>query len=338
MDRKTGVFVLGLAATVALAAGVAAMLGDAPPPPVPSEVPVTSLPLPAPLDTPEAELSGLAWWHDQLVLLPQEPVQVGGTLFAVSRDDVEAALDTSDAAPLPIRAIPFSGPSLDPEIFDGFEAIVFDGDDVWLAAELHGDRASGPVGRLFRGRVEGELEGIVIEPDGVTLAPQTTLGNTAYEALVRQGDRLVAIYETNGEVNPAPRAPSFGRDLTPEGELSIAPVEYRITDATDMDRRGRFWVSNYHWPGAPWSPGTCQLTERYGEGESHARCRTVERIVELRIGPNGVEPTDRAPILLELLDAEHPRNWEGLVRLGDRGFLLVTDEHPQTILAFVPMP
>jgi len=337
VDRKTGVFVLALAATIALAAGLSTMLGDSPAP-IPTEVPVTPLSLDAPLDVPEAELSGLAWWHDQLVLLPQEPEQVGGALFAIARDHVEAALDGHRDGPLPVRPIPFEGPVIDPDDFDGFEAIVFDGEDVWLAAELHGDRAAGPVGRLFHGRVEGDLERIVIEPGGVTLAPQTSLGNTAYETLVIQGDRLVAIYETNGEVNPAPRAPSFGRDLAREDELRIAPIEYRITDATEMDRRGRFWVSNYHWPGAPWSPGVCSLTERYGEGESHARCRTVERLVELRIGPDGVEPTDRAPILLELLDDAHPRNWEGIVRLRDRGFLLVTDEHPSTILAFVPMP
>jgi hypothetical protein len=32
------------------------------------------------------------------------------------------------------------------------------------------------------------------------------------------------------------------------------------------------------------------------------------------------------------------RNWEGLVRLDDRGFLLVTDLFPGTILGFVPAP
>jgi len=337
VDRKTGVFVLGLAATIALAAGLGAMLGDEPST-APAEVPVLELPLAAPLDAPEAELSGLAWWHDQLVLLPQEPAQVGGTLYAISRDALEAAIDRPGGAPLEARPIELVGPPLDPGEFDGYEAIAFDDDDVWIAAELLGDRAVGPVGRLYRGRVEGDLERIVMDAEGVTLAPQTALGNTAYETLVRQGDRLIAIYETNGEVNPAPHALAFGRDLSRVGELTVAPIEYRITDATEVDGAGRFWVANYHWPGAPWSPGTCQITERYGEGESHARCRTVERLLELRLEGAAVEPTDRPPILLELVDDAHPRNWEGIVRLGDRGFLLVTDEHPRTILAFVPMP
>ena len=32
------------------------------------------------------------------------------------------------------------------------------------------------------------------------------------------------------------------------------------------------------------------------------------------------------------------RNWEGIARLEGRGFLLVTDQFPDTILAFVPYP
>ncbi len=113
-------------------------------------------------------------------------------------------------------------------------------------------------------------------------------------------------------------------------------VEYRLTDATEADRRGRFWVSNYHWPGAEWQTATCSLTERHGEGESHARCVTVERLVELAHTERGVEVTRTPPIQLQLVDDEHARNWEGLVRLPGRGFLLVTDEHPSTLLGFVP--
>ena len=124
----------------------------------------------------------------------------------------------------------------------------------------------------------------------------------------------------------------------PRPAIHVAPIEYRVTDATTLDDRDRFWVINYHWPGAPWHTGACEITERYGQGASHARCRTVERLVELQRTAQGIQATDRAPVQLELLDDEHPRNWEGIVRLPGRGFLLVTDEHPTTIFAFVPYP
>jgi hypothetical protein len=44
------------------------------------------------------------------------------------------------------------------------------------------------------------------------------------------------------------------------------------------------------------------------------------------------------PLQLQLLGDIAPRNWEGLVRLEQRGFLLVTDKYPMTFLGFVPLP
>ena len=35
---------------------------------------------------------------------------------------------------------------------------------------------------------------------------------------------------------------------------------------------------------------------------------------------------------------KNSRNWEGLVRMDKKGFLMIVDEHPRTILAFVKKP
>ncbi|MCA9556675.1 MAG: hypothetical protein KC933_42015, partial [Myxococcales bacterium] len=128
-----------------------------------------------------------------------------------------------------------------------------------------------------------ELEGatdlvlwVDAEPDA-DLEAQNQIANIAYEAMVLTPDEVVVLYETNGEVNPDPRALVFTRDLVPRPAIHVAPIEYRVTDATTLDDRDRFWVINYHWPGAPWHTGACEITERYGQGASHARCRTVER-------------------------------------------------------------
>jgi len=48
--------------------------------------------------------------------------------------------------------------------------------------------------------------------------------------------------------------------------------------------------------------------------------------------------TTTPAVQLQLLDDEHCRNWEGIVRLGDVGLLLATDRYPETILAYVPLP
>ena len=78
------------------------------------------------------------------------------------------------------------------------------------------------------------------------------------------------------------------------------------------------------------------LTERYGAGPSHRGSDTVERLLLLELDGEAVRLVDRPPVQLEL-DVEG-RNWEGLVRWEDRGLLVVTDEFPETILAFVPLP
>ncbi|GIS56929.1 MAG: hypothetical protein CM1200mP1_08670 [Candidatus Neomarinimicrobiota bacterium] len=46
--------------------------------------------------------------------------------------------------------------------------------------------------------------------------------------------------------------------------------------------------------------------------------------------------TNSPPIQLEL--NKNSRNWEGLVRMDKKGFLMIVDEHPRTILAFVKKP
>ena len=63
--------------------------------------------------------------------------------------------------------------------------------------------------------------------------------------------------------------------------------------------------------------------------------KVIARLLEFELTETSVTLVDRPPIQLEL----HPlglRNWEGIVRLEDRGFLLVTDKFPETILGFVP--
>ncbi len=287
----------------------------------------------------EAEISGLAWHGDELVLLPQYPDRFGGVVFVADRPDLEEAIRRgSKGEPVRVRRVPFDAPGLESVLpgFDGYEAIAFAGDDVYVAIETRSD-PDHTVGWLLRGHASpGPLERITIDVSHrVRLAAQTDLGNTGYEAITVAGDRVIALYEANGDINPRPRALAFDRALMPLGELPMAEIEYRVTDATAVDERGRFWVANYHWPGSPWQPGVCRLTEQYGRGESHARCNTVERLVELEITGSRIAPTARPPILFELIDDQHARNWEGVVRMPGGGFLVMTDEHPASILAYV---
>lgn len=340
MDRRAVLYALGVVALVALGAFV--WLADETSETPRVEVPMRMIPLAGGAEHASAEISAMAWSGDRLVLLPQYPGLLeglaSGTAFVIERAQLSAFLaGEREAVEVGHLQVVANGMETAIEGFDGFEAILFDGEDVFATVEARRDDAQ-TVGWLLRGRVEGDLERIVFDPSQRARLPaQNDLGNTGYEALVLHDDRLLAIYETNGDVNPRPQALAFDRALRPLEPLTVAPLEYRVTDATEVDADGRFWVTNYHWPGAPWQPGVCELTERYGEGESHARCRTVERLVELEIARDRISVTETPPILFELVDDDHARNWEGAVRF-EGGFLVVTDEHPASILAYVPLP
>lgn len=331
----------GKIAMMGLALGSISLLGPgivAIPAACPSEAPVVSIPLSMGLEASEAEISGLAWYGDELVVMPQFPDRFesdsGGSLFAYSRADLSSWLDDrSNPEPMP-RRIPLAIEASESlRGFEGFEAIAFHGDAVFFAVEA--ETEDGMIGYLCKGRVVGSLDKIEIDASmAVQLTKQTELDNIAYEALFVTGDRVVAIYEANGASNQRPVARVFTTSLQPADDVDVEPVEYRITDVTAPDADGRFWASNYFYGGDTWQTGDCPISRTFGLGESHSNTRTVERIVELQLTADGIKPTDRAPVQLRLGGAD--RNWEGVARFGDRGFFVATDEHPRSMLAFVP--
>lgn len=307
------------------------------------EQPVVLLSLGGPLQSDNAELSGLAWYGEHLVMLPQYPGwEHDGTpcLYTVSKADLLARLDHTASGPLEPRCIVFDSGGLEKRItaFEGYEAIGFAGDRAFLTVETHQRTGKG---FLVTGRIAPDLSVLKLEA-----APQATLplpsdvSNAGFEALVVGEDRVLALYEANGaRVNPAPAAQSFDQSMAHPGKLSLPAIEYRITDATSLDAAGRFWVMNYNYPPTQhhFKPAPDPFMARYGTGPTHAQKPQVERLIELQVNDVGIVLTDRPPIQLQLT-SEVPRNWEGLVRLDDRGFLLATDKFPGTLLGFVPWP
>jgi hypothetical protein len=175
----------------------------------------------------------------------------------------------------------------------------------------------------------------------VPIPSRVELVNMSDEAMVVAGGEVYTFHEINGPaVNPDPVAHRFSADLQLLGTVTCPALEYRITDATEVDADGRFWVVNYFYPGDREliRPGPDALRQRDGAGPTHRRCQAVERLVEFQLRGGEVICTDTPVIQLQLLGDEQCRNWEGVVRLDGRGFLLVTDEYPRTILAFVPAP
>ena len=128
---------------------------------------------------------------------------------------------------------------------------------------------------------------------------------------------------------------AFDFDLGSLPSVSFPTIEYRITDATQLDGCDRFWAINYFYEGdRDLLPTREPLVVRYGRGRTHRQQPTVERLVEFTYSAQGIALTDTAPIQLALIGAG--RNWEGIARLDDQGFLIATDKFPETLIGFVP--
>lgn len=276
-----------------------------------------------------AEVSALAWHGDALWLVPQYPSRYAregglGALLSIPRARIEAYLDRRETSAIePSRVAVDLGAASSVDGYEGIEALVVQGDRAWACVEV---QVSAERSRSFviAGRISAA--GLRFDDARVDLEPLAALPNTGYEALLDTPQGLAAVFESNGAViESEPAATLIPRDLQgATTRVGFPRVEYRITDATTLDARGRFWAVNYYFPGDYFlNAGDAPFVD------------TVERLIEFQWSPEGVSRTERAPIALRR--GSRPRNWEGIARLPGRGLLVVTDEWPDTLLALVPV-
>ena len=309
------------------------------------EIAPRTLPLGAPLSERDIEISGLTWYGDTLVVLPQYPARYAPNgqrqLYGIARAALERAVADSTAGPLQPFAIPLdaSGIASHESAYEGCEAVTFVGRRAYLLVES-ASRGPGMHAQMLHGTVASGLSKITLQTTAAREVPvQASLSNMSYEALTTHGDTVVALFEANGaRVNATPRAHRFGPPLERHGTVSFPTLEYRLTDATAPDNTGRFWVINYFYPGERdlLKPAPDSVAMAHRPGATHRASDVVERLVEYRHTPTGIRRTDTPPVWLKL-GGGTGRNWEGVVRFGD-GFLVATDKFPSTMLAYVPRP
>lgn len=309
---------------------------------IPSEIEVQEIPLTGPAASRPAEISGMAWFGDTLILLPQYPERFGemdkGAVFALKKTAIVDFLIDHSASPLEPFSIPFDDGGLNKEIhgFEGFEAIAFMGEKVYLTIEASPDKMKG---YIVSGSIQKDLSGIRLDPATLIEIPlPAVLNNVSDESVLIYKDSIFTLFEANGKkINPSPAAPEFSLSLQPLGMLPFPNIEYRITDATPPDQNGNFWAINYYFPPDEMKlkPQGDLLAELYGLGMTHRENLTVERLVQFHITKDKIQLTDIPPVQLRLEGDIAPRNWEAIALLDRGGFLIATDKFPHTILGFV---
>ncbi|MCK4339495.1 MAG: hypothetical protein KAW87_05870 [Candidatus Cloacimonetes bacterium] len=308
----------------------------------PEEIKIERITLAGPISSRDSEISGLAWYNDYLILLPQYPGRFesdyDGKLFAIHKDTILSFLNgKADSTIKPIE-IDFVAPRLSNQIkgYEGFEAIAFSDNKVFMTIE---SSPNNMLGYLISGEIERDLSSITLNAEKMTeITPQTSINNAADETMFVTSEKILTIYEGNGKnVNPSPVAHVFDHDLNLLETIPFTNIEYRITDATNLDENKCFWVINYLYPGDQdeYNPAIDFIALKYGDGATHYKYKTVERLLQFKYSESGIILVQEAPIQLKLINDDNARNWEGIVRLDDIGFLIATDKFPETILGFV---
>ena len=286
------------------------------------------------------EMSGLAWYGDYLILMPQYVNKKAPGFYFISKKKINEWLDGDRSKALKPGKIDLIIPNYDNVIggYQGFEGLCFSGNKVYLLMESKNDGVMSSY--IVAGAMDFKKKRLEIEQGKIEqITPPKNINNMGYESILKHKYRLLVLFEANGiNINPNANAEYYTTSLKHKESVSFPNVEYRITDVTDIDGKGRFWALNYFWPGEKerLDPGKDLIIKNYEEGKTHQQYEHVERLVEYKIRSNQISRTDSPPIQL-VLD-ETSRNWEGLVRLDKKGFLMIVDEHPRTILSFVAKP
>lgn len=313
-----------------------------------SETEVELISLAPPLDQDTAEISGLGWCGDKLILLPEKPGfesaggETGTYLYSLEEDQIDRYLTAESATALIPGKIRLIENDIRAQLneFDGYEAIACEGEQIWFSIETELSKT------LFETNIVAAkwqlVEGapsIIIDPSKVfKVDSQSKLENYSDEALLFDGTTLLSIHETNG--SDPQQAPFATQIDTRSGHRTLLPfprVAFRITDVTTADKNGYFWAINSLW----WEeqdrfariPDT--LFARYGKGESHLLESSVERLLQFQLSDNEIKLVDQPPLQLKLTQ-ENGRNWEGIARYRDKGLLIVSDMYPHTYLGYVP--
>ncbi len=304
------------------------------------EVKPIFLALSGPAGDKDLEMSGLAWAGETLLLMPQYPNLAKPLMYGIDKSIIKGRIKNPH---VPIKPKEYSIHlnnlfDLVPG-FQGFEAVCYVRGELYFLIEAEVGRHMSSY--LTKGIFDDVRKKILIDTHYLEkIIPPVNIHNMAFESLLYTRKSLWALFEANGlNANPSPNISIFSLGLTPKKRISFPNVEYRITDFTTVDNYGHFWAINYFWPGdrKRINPDNDVYAHQFGKGETHQKYEHVERFLEFQITDSGVVPTGTPPVEI-VLEKNNPRNWEGLVKLDDLGFLIISDEHPETIFAFIPYP
>ena len=299
------------------------------------EIEYKPIPLSGLITNRKQEISGMDLYNQHVVLLPEN---LGGFLYMIPKDDIINSLDTENPIPIEPEQPGFHTPDYSKTIpgFEGFEAIAFNGNNIYVTLEAKDDKTMR--GYLAWGTINPNTKEVTI-PDENILELETPIQvkNMTYESLLIHNNHIILFYEVQG-INLQKSVWQYKVSLSDfsVSKIKFPNIEYRITDVSRIDQKNRFWAINYFWTGdaKQVKPAPDPIAMLFKEGKTHRNSDSVERLIELEISDDKIQLSGREPIQLQLSE-KNSRNWEAIVRIDDKGILIATDKYPEMILGFI---
>lgn len=295
-----------------------------------------------PVSKNESEISGLSWFGDNLILLCQFPSRFGtkevGAIFKINKSKLSNFINNIDTTAIEPEKVKVHANGLEKYfgLDQGFESIAFLGNDVYLTIEAFENKSM--LGYIVKGKINDEASDIYLDEKSLKpIYPQASIYNLSDETIFIYNNQIYTLYECNGKnINPKPYAHKFDAELKTLEKVEFPNVEFRITDASMPSPDGKFWAINYMYQG-DWSdlnPADDLQDNKY-ESQKIKESRMTERLLEFQIKEGKIIRTEKKPLKIKLLNNNIGRNWEGLAKMEEYGFLIVSDYFPRTILGFI---
>jgi hypothetical protein len=214
--------------------------------------------LPDSINSVNEEFSGMALFGKRLYLLPQygnhKDSKLDGlfSIYSIGTDSLKRNIDGKDSCISNYRTIYVTNldklPDSIKQYYEGFEAIAFVGNQVYLSIETVD---SSDYCFLIKGMIDTANNKVTIDPvHTLSLRRYPYIKNAGFESLtyLQKEKKLIALYEFNAMPNGGIGYlidPSFS--YKPK-KISIPFLHFRITDA-QANSTGKIYALNYHYGG-----------------------------------------------------------------------------------------
>ena len=274
----------------------------------------------------QTAITGMAWFSDTLVLLPQFPdlnaVAGQGAVFGIPRAVLQNAISERSSQAIELVKIPFlfQGIKADLPNSVGFHSLAFSGSQVFSTVLVN---AGITTLYLVKGQVSQDLKRITLGNRVQISSQSDTKPAPLFGSILMVAGKRIVLFETGigSDAKASISAALYDFSLTPQGIIPFPHLESYLISVSSTDAQGSFWGLS------------CVLPTK-----AENNLMTAATMEEFHFTEYGIERTESPQLLFKLSNpsAHCP---SGLERLGIEGYLVVDPNLTSGLrILYIPKP